>query len=304
MRTNNPDNPEDLKDLILRRLGAPIHNIELTTDQIYDCIDRALELFYQYHSDGTNLTYKVCKLTEEQASSGLIQLDNDAIAVTKILRAGSNIYTMDGKTTLTWFSNWLFGLTGGGDTEYSGFNGGIFNNGSLVTYSLFMSYQNMLYDQLDPIPKFYYNETNHQMRVFGNLMAGDFLVFEMYVPTGLYSDQKTNVIGNGYRGAYGSEPDPVNIYDNPNYSLAENSYIGGPELSPLGGVFKNRWVKNYATALAKQLWGFILSKNQNVALVGNITINGQFIYDAGTSEIEKLEEELDGLDIPLGVFYG
>lgn len=304
MRTNNPTNPEDLKDLILRRLGAPVVNIEVTNDQVYDCIDRALELFFQYHTDGSNLTYGVYELNATQASTGLLQLNNNAIAVTRILRAGSDLYTMDGTTTLSWFSNWLFGLVNGGDTEYNGFNGGIFNNGSLVTYSLLMSYQNMLYDQLSPIPKFFYNEVNNQIRVFGNLHENDVLVFEMYVPSGLYSDQKTNVIGNGYEGSFGTDPDEVDIYDNPKYALAENAYIGGPELSPMGGVFKQRWVKDYATALTKQLWGFTLSKRQDVPLVGNTTINGQFIYEEGTKDVEKLRDELKELDEPLGVFYG
>nr|DAF95453.1 MAG TPA: neck protein [Myoviridae sp. ctCo31] len=42
-------NPRQLKDLILRRLGAPVINIEITEEQIYDCIYRALELYGEYH---------------------------------------------------------------------------------------------------------------------------------------------------------------------------------------------------------------------------------------------------------------
>lgn len=45
----NSQNPKELKDVILRRLGAPIINVELTPDQIYDCIQRALELYGEYH---------------------------------------------------------------------------------------------------------------------------------------------------------------------------------------------------------------------------------------------------------------
>ena len=40
----NTYNPKTLKDAILRRLGAPVINVEVTEDQIYDCIQRALEL--------------------------------------------------------------------------------------------------------------------------------------------------------------------------------------------------------------------------------------------------------------------
>ena len=41
----NTYNPKTLKDAILRRLGAPVINVEVTEDQIYDCIQRALELY-------------------------------------------------------------------------------------------------------------------------------------------------------------------------------------------------------------------------------------------------------------------
>jgi len=38
---------KDLKDYILRQLGAPVINIEITDDQLTDAIDNALELFMQ-----------------------------------------------------------------------------------------------------------------------------------------------------------------------------------------------------------------------------------------------------------------
>ena len=42
MATNTARNPKELKDVILRRLGAPIINVELTEDMIYDCIQREI----------------------------------------------------------------------------------------------------------------------------------------------------------------------------------------------------------------------------------------------------------------------
>ena len=47
----NTYNPKTLKDAILRRLGAPVISVEVTEDQIYDCIQRALELYTDYPND-------------------------------------------------------------------------------------------------------------------------------------------------------------------------------------------------------------------------------------------------------------
>ncbi|APD20561.1 head-tail adaptor Ad2 [Klebsiella phage KPV15] len=55
----NTYNPKTLKDAILRRLGAPVINVEVTEDQIYDCIQRALELYGEYHFNGLNKGYQV-----------------------------------------------------------------------------------------------------------------------------------------------------------------------------------------------------------------------------------------------------
>ena len=64
------NNPRELKDAILRRLGAPVINVEVTEDQIYDCIQRALELYGEYHFDGVNKGYKVFKDKRDMKDAG------------------------------------------------------------------------------------------------------------------------------------------------------------------------------------------------------------------------------------------
>ncbi|AFQ22637.1 T4-like phage head completion, neckhetero-dimeric protein [Stenotrophomonas phage IME13] len=66
------NNPLELKDAILRRLGAPIVHVEVTEQQVFDCISRALELYGEYHYDGFHKTYATVVLTEEQAKTGVI----------------------------------------------------------------------------------------------------------------------------------------------------------------------------------------------------------------------------------------
>jgi hypothetical protein len=57
--------PNDRNSLVrycLRKLGAPVLDINLDESQIEDCVDEALEMFKEYHVDGTKLFYKRFKL--------------------------------------------------------------------------------------------------------------------------------------------------------------------------------------------------------------------------------------------------
>lgn len=45
-------NRQDFKDYCLRRLGAPVIDINIDDDQVEDRIDDALQYFQDYHFDG------------------------------------------------------------------------------------------------------------------------------------------------------------------------------------------------------------------------------------------------------------
>lgn len=57
-------------------------------------------------------------------------------------------------------------------------------------------------------------------------------------------------------------------------------------------VWKDPWLRKYATALLKQQWGTNMKKFNGVAILGGITMNGQQIYDESVAEITALEIEL------------
>ncbi|WVX87465.1 head-tail adaptor Ad2 [Vibrio phage EniLVp02] len=301
-------NPRELKDIILRRLGAPINNVELTESQIYDCISRAIELFTEYHPDGLNRTFVTVQLTEEQAKTGIIQFDKPIYAVTKILRAGSTFWTMDGNTTFSWFSDFLRGLAGAGTPgSCNTYAPGMFSGGGdLQTYSMLMSYKNTMMDQLSPLNDFWYNSMTRTMRVVGNLKAGDLIVFECWVQTAMMvADSATGIIGNE-RNLIGSTAtnDPNELWDDPYTQLQKNNFIGNAEMYAEQGVYNVRWVKDYSTSLAKELNGIVLRKFQGAQLPGGVTIDGQTIIQEAKDEIAALRDELMSISEPLPIMIG
>lgn len=74
------------------------------------------------------------------------------------------------------------------------------------------------------------------------------------------------------------------------YLLIEGYTIIDPE------VYNEAWndpmLKKYATALIKMQWGANLSKYEGIPLPGNITFNGQRIYQEAMEEVNKIEEDV------------
>lgn len=61
---------------------------------------------------------------------------------------------------------------------------------------------------------------------------------------------------------------------------------------PLRDLVKEKWVLEYATAMAKIMWGRILTKINGVNLPGGGTINGDAVLSEGNNDKERLETML------------
>jgi hypothetical protein len=57
-------------------------------------------------------------------------------------------------------------------------------------------------------------------------------------------------------------------------------------------VYNDIYLKRYVTALFKKQWGANLSKFNGVTMIGNVTLNGQQLYQEALQDIEKLEQEI------------
>lgn len=86
------------------------------------------------------------------------------------------------------------------------------------------------------------------------------------------------------------------------YLMIECYEVNDPEV--FGDVYSNKWLKRYATALAKMQWGTNLKKYQNTELPGGLVIDGQTIYNEGKEDAEKLEEELRNSQLELDFLIG
>ena len=74
------------------------------------------------------------------------------------------------------------------------------------------------------------------------------------------------------------------------YLLIEGYTEINPEV--YSEVWSETMLKKYATALIKQQWGANLSKYSGIPLPGNITFNGDRLYQEASEEIARIEEDM------------
>jgi hypothetical protein len=67
---------EEFKQYCLRRLGAPVIDINVDDDQVEDRIDDALQYWQDYHFDGMQKVYYIHKLTQEDINNKFLSLSN------------------------------------------------------------------------------------------------------------------------------------------------------------------------------------------------------------------------------------
>jgi hypothetical protein len=89
----NPTNREEFKEYCLRKLGAPVIEINVSDEQVEDRIDEAISFFRDYHYDGSQLVYLKHQLTQEELDQGWIPVPSRLLGVTRIFDLGASIST-------------------------------------------------------------------------------------------------------------------------------------------------------------------------------------------------------------------
>jgi hypothetical protein len=74
------------------------------------------------------------------------------------------------------------------------------------------------------------------------------------------------------------------------YLLVEGYAIVDP--AEYSEAWNDPMLKKYATALIKQQWGANLSKFEGIPMPGNITFNGQRLYEEASEAIRAIEDEV------------
>lgn len=83
-----PTTKAEFKAYCLRKLGAPVIEINVDDDQVDDRIDEALRYWYDYHFDGSDKIYYKHQVTETDIANKYITLPENVIGAVRIFQIG------------------------------------------------------------------------------------------------------------------------------------------------------------------------------------------------------------------------
>ena len=80
---------QEFKNYCMRSLGAPVMRINVDDQQVEDRIDDSLGLFWEYHSDGSELVFLNVQITRDMIANRRIQLPAETQSVLRVIHVGS-----------------------------------------------------------------------------------------------------------------------------------------------------------------------------------------------------------------------
>jgi hypothetical protein len=265
---SKPNTRQELIDYCLRRLGAPVLEINVDEDQIDDLVDDTIQYFNERHYDGVERMYLKYKITQDDIDRGTANLNNPAGIVTT---TGTSTI-VGAATTFNFYetSNYIqvpdsvIGIEKIFKFDTSSISGGMFS----IKYQLFL---NDLY-YFNSVELLQYSMVKSYLEDIDFLLTTDKQIRFNKRQNRLYLDidwksqtKDTYIVIDCYRAL-----DPQSF----------------------SKIYNDSFVKKYLTALIKKQWGQNLIKFQGVKLPGGIELNGRQLYDDAVRELEDINQRM------------
>ena len=279
-----PSSRQGLIDNALRKLGAPVLEINIDDDQIDDLVDDAIQIFNERHFDGVEEMFLKHEFTQDELDRGKAtsQTDSDNTAGIVTTTGTSTTISGYGTTTSSFVENSNFiqipdsviGIEKIFKFDSSSISGGMFS----IKYQLFL---NDLY-YFNSVELLQYSMTKSYLESIDFLLTPEKQIRFNKKQNRLYLDMDYNSINVG------------------DFIVIDCQRILNP--NDFTKVYNDPFLKMYLTALMKRQWGQNLIKFRGVKLPGGLELNGREIYDDGQRELDsilqkmQLEYELPPLD--------
>ena len=264
-----PSSRQELVDYCLRKLGAPVLEINLADEQIDDLVDDALQFFQERHFDGVERMYLKYKITQEDLDRG--QAD-PSIGIGIVTTTGSSNISGIGTTTFNFYENSNFiqvpdsiiGIEKVFKFDTSTISAGMFS----IKYQLFL---NDLY-YFNSVELLQYSMVKTYLEDIDFLLTPDKQIRYNKRQNRLYLDIDWTAKTKD------------------NYIIIDCYRILDP--NDFTKVYNDSFIKKYLTALMKRQWGQNLIKFRGVKLPGGIELNGREMYEDAEREIENILQRM------------
>ncbi|AHB80503.1 head-tail adaptor Ad2 [Synechococcus phage ACG-2014h] len=251
----SPNSRSDLITYCKRQLGEPVLQVNIDDEQVNNVIDDTFQFFQENCYNGMERCYLYHEITAADKA-----------------RLAATVTTSSGSTNWEEATNYIpipahvtgiskvFGMVGNSirsnlfGVEYRMFLNDLYAFGSLDILNYFMTKQYL--ETLDMV-----------------LNNGSFQQFR-------YTQRRDRLY---------LDIDKDFLQEGQNLLIEAHRMIDPTDATEMNN---DMFVKKYATALMKKMWGMNLIKYNNVQLPGGITLNGRQLYEDALGEIEKIESEV------------
>ena len=265
-----PSTRQELVDFCLRRLGAPVLEINIDDDQLDDLVDDALQYFQERHFDGVERMFLKYQITQDDIDRGKAS-GTQGVGIVTTTATSTNV---DGYGTVSSkfyeTSNFIqvpdsvIGIERIFKFDTSSISGGMFsikyqlmlndlyyfNSVELLQYAMVKSYLEDIDFLLTPDKQIRFNKRQDRLYLdieWGSQSVDNFFVIDCY------------------------------------RALDPSSFTQ---------VYNDSFLKKYLTSTIKRQWGQNLIKFKGVKLPGGIELNGREIYDDAEKELEELKQKM------------
>jgi len=269
-----PSTRQGLIDYCLRRLGAPVLEINVDDDQIDDLVDDALQYFQERHFDGVERMYLKYEITQADIDRGRATSNSTSTNTAGIVTTSATSTSIPGYGTTT--SNYyetsnfiqvpdsVVGIEKVFRFDTSAISGGMFS----IKYQLFL---NDLY-YFNSVELLQYSMVKSYLEDIDFLLTTDKQIRFNKRQDRLYLDIDWQAQNVG------------------NYLILDCYRILDP--NTFTDVYNDSFLKKYLTALIKRQWGQNLIKFRGVKLPGGIELNGREIYEDAQRELDEIKSRM------------
>ena len=267
---SKPSSRQELIKYCLRRLGAPVLEINVDDDQIDDLVDDAIQYFQERHFDGVERMYLKYKITQDDLDRGRAK-GTDGVGIVTTSASSTSISGI-GTITSNFYetSNFIqvpdsvIGIEKIFKFDTSSISGGMFS----IKYQLFL---NDLY-YFNSVELLQYAMTKTYLEDIDFLLTTDKQIRFNKRQDRLYLDID-----------WGSQSKDTWMVIDCYRALDPESFTQ---------LYNDSFMKKYLTALIKRQWGQNLIKFSGVKLPGGIELNGRQMYDDAEKELEDIKSRM------------
>jgi hypothetical protein len=278
---------QELAEFCLRALGAGVINIEVSDDQLEDCVDMAVEYYREFHYDGIERDFIRAIVTETTLSVA----DTSTLVVGDII-TGSTTGAISKVTSIVNTTDFTVArvqnLKMFKFNETFTVNSVVYTITKVVEGSIDSNYFEIEDSVVGVLKVLNINSINMQYYVGAMHYLAD-MEFVLKKEKTFRFNRRQNKIHLDIDWDLDVKPNDILVFEVYRY-VDDDLY---------GEMLNDRWLRLYTTALLKRQWANNTKKYEGMQLPGGMRFTGQQMYMEAMQEIAMLEQEMRDCEEPL-----